>query len=106
MPRGGSRPGAGRPRRSKPAAATTPPAAAEPAAKLEQTPLEYVLAVMNDPAVDADRRDKMALAALGFVHAKGAQPGKKQQQQEAAERATTNRFAPPAPPKLVVDNQA
>ena len=32
------------------------------------TPLEYMLAVMRDPSVDADRRDRMAAAAAPFLH--------------------------------------
>jgi hypothetical protein len=66
-----------------------------------------MLGVMNDPGADAARRDRMAIAAAPFVHGRAAEakPGKKEQQAAAAQRAaTTGRFAPPAPPKLVVDN--
>ncbi|MFT8245208.1 terminase [Roseomonas sp. BN140053] len=34
----------------------------------------------------------------------GAEKGKKQQRQENAQKAASGRFAPPAPPKLVVNN--
>lgn len=34
------------------------------------TPLEYMLAVMNDEKADLFRRDKMAVAAAPYVHAK------------------------------------
>jgi len=32
------------------------------------TPLEHMLAVLHDPKADADRRDRMAVAAAPFVH--------------------------------------
>jgi hypothetical protein len=32
------------------------------------TPLEYMLAVMRDPNVDPDRRDRMATAAAPYIH--------------------------------------
>lgn len=73
-----------------------------------QTPLEYMLAVMNDPSAGPNRRDRMAIAAAPFVHAKqadGALGKKEQQQAEAEALAGTSRFATPAPPKLVVDNR-
>lgn len=44
-----------------------------------------------------------ALAVLKEVSEEGSK-GKKQQRQENAEKAASGRFAPPAPPKLVVDN--
>jgi len=34
------------------------------------TPLDYALAVMDDPAADPKRRDRMALAALTYRHAR------------------------------------
>lgn len=35
-----------------------------------ETPLEYMLRVMRDTAEDGDRRDKMAVGAAPYVHAK------------------------------------
>lgn len=35
-----------------------------------QSPLEYMLRVMRDPAVDEKRRDDMAKAAAPYLHAK------------------------------------
>jgi hypothetical protein len=35
-----------------------------------QSPLEYMLTVMRDPAVEPDRRDRMAAAAAPFLHAR------------------------------------
>ena len=45
-----------------------------------------------------------AMAVLKEV-GEGAEKGKKQQRQENAEKSAAGRFAPPAPPKLVVDNR-
>jgi hypothetical protein len=39
-------------------------------AKSGQTPLEHMLAVLHDPKADADRRDRMAIAAAPFIHAR------------------------------------
>jgi phage terminase small subunit len=49
-------------------------------------PLEYMLAVMNDPYADRNRRDKMAIAAAPYCHPKMADQrlGKKDQETEAA----------------------
>jgi len=53
------------------------------------SPLDYMLAVMNDDDADDSRRDRMAIAAAPFVHAKPADTvaGKKQQAQDAADSA-------------------
>lgn len=71
------------------------------------TPLEYMLSIINDPGADPARRDRMAAAAAPFCHPRVAENrfGKKDQQAEAAKAASTGRFAPRPPPKLVVDNK-
>jgi len=114
MPRGGYRPGAGRPKGAKSAKAAKPEAAAKvpadvgvEARKAGLDPLSYMLAVMNDDGADDARRDRMAIAAAPFVHAKAeaVAPGKKEQRQADAEQvAASGRFAPRAAPKLAVDN--
>ncbi|TCZ61270.1 hypothetical protein [Roseicella aquatilis] len=71
MPRGGYRPGAGRPKGSP--TIRVPELAAEG----EADPLAYLLAVMNDPAADPARRDRAAIAALPYVHARADAGGKK-----------------------------
>jgi hypothetical protein len=96
MPRGGPRPnsggfrhGAGRPKSVDPAS--------EPrrvAVKGGLTPLDYMLAVMNDAEADPLRRDRMAVAAAPYVHVK-PQPeapalGKKEARRQAAETAGQN----------------
>lgn len=110
MARGGARPGAGRPKK----AAGTVPQATEATVNRPRkslggmSPLEYMLDVMNDDDADPARRDRMAMAAAPFVHARAeaSGPGKKERKQEAAkEAAKAGKFAPPAAPKLVVDNR-
>lgn len=67
-----------------------------------------MLGVMNDTAADEARRDRMAIAAAPFVHARvDASGGKKAERQANAERAVAQggKFAPPAPPKLIVSNK-
>ncbi len=83
MARGGYRPGAGRPKGSTIKLAVEVRRAAH---KAGVTPLEYMLAVMNDPDADPNRRDRMAIAALPFVHVRATerQLGKKEQARLAA----------------------
>lgn len=130
MARGGSRVGAGRPkspdsRRSRQEAKRAekgkPPAKAAETKKRtvskvaalhdEQQdvphtePLAYMLQVMNDPEADPGRRDRMAVAAAPYMHPKVGEGGKKEQRSAAAKTAGAGRFAPAAPPKLVVSNR-
>jgi len=111
MARGGYRPGAGRPKGTTKAqegveGTIHDEAAAEPCASdlepVARTPLEYMLAVMNDQTADAARRDRMAIAAAPFVHGKVPEGGKKDALKEAAGEATKGKFAPAQPPKLAV----
>ncbi|WP_371074637.1 MULTISPECIES: hypothetical protein [unclassified Sinorhizobium] len=65
------------------------------------SPLDYMLTVMNDDKSDSERRDRMAIAAAPYVHARAsdASGGKKEQQQEEAERLSREgKFATPPPP--------
>jgi hypothetical protein len=114
MPRGGYRPGAGRPKGVKSkggerVAAAPPTARPEQPAREEQTPLQYMLDVMNDPDASPERRDRMAIAAAGYLHGRGAggllPKGKREMARDAAHTAASGRYAPPAPPRLVVNNQ-
>ena len=105
MPRGGSRPGAGR----KPKAVSDAVKACEIAAKRSKgdlTPLDFMLALMRDEEQDIKLRTAMAQAAAPYVHAKmaDAAKGKKEEKQEAAEKAA-GKFAVPSAPKLVVSNK-
>ncbi|OWJ71386.1 hypothetical protein CDV50_10290 [Haematobacter massiliensis] len=73
------------------------------------TPLEYMLGVMNDGDADDARRDRMAMAAAPFVHARASDvaPGKKEQRKETAQQASSaGKFCVPSAPKLIVNNGA
>jgi hypothetical protein len=67
MPKGGKRPGAGR----KPGSRNKrTQAIADGIAETGETPLEFMLRVMRDPAVDFPTRADMAKAAAPYVHAR------------------------------------
>jgi hypothetical protein len=51
------------------------------------SPLDYMLAVLNDEQADPVRRDRMAVSAAPFVHAKAGDLGKKAQAEVDAETA-------------------
>lgn len=87
--RGGARPGAGR----KPNLIDVPGT---------DDPLQFLLAVMNTPSAPVAQRVRAAAAALPFMHAKLAEPGKKQARAEAGRRASTSgKFRSADPPRLV-----
>jgi hypothetical protein len=55
-------------------------------------PLDYMISVIRDPKASQDRRDRMAIAAAPYCHARVIEaasrpPGKKEQQAEAADVA-------------------
>src|SRR5215469_8114475 len=64
MPRGGKRPGAGRPR----GAISKSTRAILEAAAGGEMPVEHMLRIMRDPREPAARRDEMAKAAAPFLH--------------------------------------
>jgi hypothetical protein len=72
---GGRREGAGRPKGAKNKVWFELPEQRVLYAGIE-TPLQYLLTVMRDPAADWRRRDKAAKAAASFVHAKPAAASK------------------------------
>lgn len=104
MASGGYRPGAGRPKsaktpKSKPI--KVPSDVKTAARKSGMKPLDYMLTVMNDAAADAERRDRMAIAAAPYVHSKAADKalGKLEQRQESAVvSSSAGKYATPSPP--------
>jgi phage terminase small subunit len=127
MPRGGPRPGAGRPKgsgakgkkssaakadtkktkgKAKPGKVATLPPGPSPQNEVfegevlpaKKTPLEYMLDMMNNPKADPERRDRMAVAAAPYVHGKVGEKGKKDAKREAAASAGGGRFASAPPP--------
>ena len=82
MPRGGVRPGAGRPKK-----VSHETVLAAYGAGL--SPLEYMLKVIRDETVDVLRRDRMAVAAASYCHPKVADSklGKKDATATAARKA-------------------
>lgn len=86
MARGGYRPGSGRPRKNLETKTVN-----REARKAGMKPLEYMLEVMNDQTADAARRDRMAIAAAPFVHARAESvKSKRDLTQEAAAAASAS----------------
>lgn len=110
MPRGGFRPGAGRPRKVKPGEepaepkVTVNPGPALPPPSTDPAPGEadakaWLLAVMQDPAIDFRMRQDAAKALLPYQHAKLGETGKKEQREKDA-HAVASKFTPAAAPRL------
>lgn len=98
MARGGYRPGQGRPKGVKNGDAQED--INVEAEKLNLSPLEYMLMVMNDTSADPARRDRMAGMAAPFIHAKPGEKGKKAEKDDEAKNVAKNRFKPASPPAL------
>lgn len=64
------------------------------------TPLEYALQVMNDPREPKERRDRLCVAAMPFVHVKKGEGGKREKAAENANTASKGKFAPAIAPTL------
>lgn len=66
------------------------------------TPLEYALRVMNDPREPKERRDRLCVAILPFMHTKKGESGKREAAAEKAEKVSTGKFASaPAPLRAI-----
>jgi phage terminase small subunit len=52
-----------------------------------ESPLDYMLRIVNDPSATDARRDRLAIAASPYCHGRIAEVGKKQKQAEAAKTA-------------------
>jgi hypothetical protein len=55
-------------------------------------PLDYMRRVWNDPNESPDRRDRLAMAAMPYVHLKPGEGGKKDAKEEAATKAAGGKF--------------
>jgi hypothetical protein len=93
MPRGGARPGSGPIKGAKYVKAKPldklPADIRSAARKSGVSPLDFMLAVMNDENEDMNLRSRMAIAAAPYIHSKPGDvaKGKKEQAEEAAETA-------------------
>ncbi|KAF1005465.1 MAG: hypothetical protein GAK28_03217 [Luteibacter sp.] len=74
-------------------------------AKQYTDPAEFLTDLMNNAMEDIKLRKEAAAALLPYKHKKLGEGGKKDAAQEAAAKVATGRFAPKAPPKLVVNNR-
>jgi len=71
----------------------------------QSKPLEFLLAVMNDPEVDKKLRVRAAVAAAQYLHTKRGDGGKKDEKDRAAQTAGAGKFKPAVAPRLVVNNR-
>jgi phage terminase small subunit len=69
-------------------------------ALMHTDPRAFLMAAMNDGALEPRQRIDAAKALMPFMHQKLGEGGKKDQKQAAAEKVAS-RFAAGAPPKLV-----
>lgn len=110
MPRGGARPGAGRPRKSKEEKAATSQDAGKTgadsgdAAPVARDPLQFLLDVMQGTVKPSTDQLRAGIAAAQYVHSK-AQEGKRSQTQKEAESASGGRFKSGQPPLRVVNGK-
>lgn len=74
------------------------------AALMHSDPRAFLLAAMNDAALDAKLRIDAAKALMPFTHTKLGEGGKKDQKQDAARKAGAGKFGSAEPPKLVANS--
>lgn len=67
----------------------------------DQTPLEFLLSVMNDNEIDDKLRLDAAKTAAQYCHLKKGDGGVKDEKAEAAKKAGAGKFGASAPPRLV-----
>lgn len=92
---GGAREGSGPKPKSDPCAIVT---------EGEMEPMAFLLKVMNDNNVADALRVRAAVCAAQYRHTKREDGGKKEEVQRAADAVAAGKFAPAAPPRLVVSN--
>ena len=94
---GGPRPGSGRPKKDEAEKLTIATSGA-------QTPLEFLLSVMNDNEVEDKLRLDAAKTAAQYVHPKkGESSGKKEEADARAKAAGAGKFGARQGPKLVAN---
>jgi phage terminase small subunit len=71
---------------------------------MHSDPQSFLLAAMNDTALDAKLRIDAAKALMPFTHAKLGEGGKKDQKQDAAKKAGAGKYGSAEPPKLAAAN--
>lgn len=71
----------------------------------EQSPLEFLLSVMNDNEIEDRLRIDAAKTAAQYCHLKKGDGGIKDEKQEAAKRAGAGKFGSSSPPRLVSNNR-
>lgn len=99
--RGGARPGAGR----KPKKVEAKEIILDGSGLFDgkkREPLEFLMLVQNDPAVDPRLRVRAAIAAAQYLHTKTHDGGKKEAQEKTAKKVAVGRFSPKAPPSLKI----
>lgn len=67
-----------------------------------QDPLEWLLALMNEPRAKVFDRRNAAQTAVPYIHGKKAEAGKKEQKVEAAKAAGKGKYSQSKPPLTVV----
>lgn len=67
-----------------------------------QDPLEWLLALMNEPRAKVFDRRNAAQTAVPYIHGKKADAGKKEQRAEAAQAAGRGKYSRSKPPLTVV----
>ena len=90
---GGAREGAGR--KPAPVVPITLPEA--------DTPLAFLLSVMNDNDADPNLRVKAATTAAQYMHVRKQDGGKKEEQADAAKAVAGGKFKPDAAPLKLVN---
>ena len=94
---GGARKGAGRPPKAKEEKLTIATSGA-------QTPLEFLLAVMNDDEIEDRLRIDAAKTAAQYCHMKKGDGGIKDEKAEKAKKAGAGKFGAAAPPLRIVNS--
>lgn len=74
------------------------------AALMHSDPRVFLLAAMNDGALDAKLRIDAAKALMPFTHTKLGEGGKKDQKSDAAKKAGAGKFGSAAAPTLAAAN--